>query len=651
MITLQLLLCAGILSLAMGAFWRLGAGGGRALGLVLVSAALFGTGLALMAPPGAAERTPLLEVRARATGDYVTSDACRSCHPAEYDSWHTSYHRSMTEVASTATVRAPWTGELELDGRSYGLLRRGEEYWARLPDPDLAAALARQGKSLDGVASVERPIVMTTGSHHYQAYWLPGARGNELWQLPFVYHFESQRFIPRHAAFLQPEADPPHWARWNSNCIQCHSVLGEPRHELQTDAFDSRLVELGIACEACHGPGGEHVAKQQNPLQRHRTRQSSAGDPSIENPARLGAERGSEICGQCHSYFVPNDASQWWQSGFSDSYRPGDALERSRRVLHYEPHAATYDPALSTDLSSLFYSDGTIRVGGREWNGLSRSACFERGQGARQLRCTSCHQLHGGSRDDQLGPHAEGNASCESCHEGYGPRHTRHAPDSSGSQCVNCHMPFTTYALFKGIRSHRITRPVAELEPGGPPNACNACHQDKALAWTSQWLTEWRTAAEPARARRSSPPLPEPLANDPRQRWPAAAIGLLSGDAATRVIVAYQLGWAPAQAASGSGWQAQLLIEALADPYAAVRFVAHRSLRSLPAFESFEFDFLAPPLVRAERQRQARETATLLRSPSRQAPVLPLDSEGRLDRAFVDALSRLRDDRPIRIAE
>ena len=38
---------------------------------------------------------------------YVTSAACRSCHPREYESWHRSYHRTMTQVVSPATVLAP----------------------------------------------------------------------------------------------------------------------------------------------------------------------------------------------------------------------------------------------------------------------------------------------------------------------------------------------------------------------------------------------------------------------------------------------------------------------------------------------------------------------------------------------------------------
>ena len=64
--------------------------------------------------------------------------------------------------------------------------------------------------------------------------------------------------------------------------------------------------------------------------------------------------------------------------------------------------------------------------------------------------------------------------------------------------------------------------------------------------------------------------------------------GALAGDAAVRVLVADALGSTDAIAASGRGWQAPVLEELSRDPYAAVRFVAERSLRAV--------DPHAPPL-------------------------------------------------------
>ncbi len=61
-------------------------------------------------------------------------------------------------------------------------------------------------------------------------------------------------------------------------------------------------------------------------------------------------------------------------------------------------------------------------------------------------------------------------------------------------RCYNqCHMPFTTYGLLKAIRSHQVSSPSVQAKFGkrAGPIACNQCHQDKTLAWTSDYLSRW----------------------------------------------------------------------------------------------------------------------------------------------------------------
>jgi hypothetical protein len=126
----------------------------------------------------------------------------------------------------------------------------------------------------------------------------------------------------------------------------------------------------------------------------------------------------------------------------------------------------------------------------------------------------------------------------------------------------------------------------------------------------------------------------------------------MSGDAATRVVVAAQLGWEPAQRASGSGWQAQLLVAALDDPYAAVRFVAARSLRALPGFAELDYDFIADRGQRLAAQERARARAEQLAQPvSSGSSELTLDAAGRFPPELLIQLARSRDPRPVRIAE
>src|SRR5438132_10116208 len=41
---------------------------------------------------------------------YVGSVSCRACHPDQYTSWHRSFHRTMTQIASTESVRGNFDG-------------------------------------------------------------------------------------------------------------------------------------------------------------------------------------------------------------------------------------------------------------------------------------------------------------------------------------------------------------------------------------------------------------------------------------------------------------------------------------------------------------------------------------------------------------
>src|SRR5262249_19659675 len=158
--------------------------------------------------------------------------------------------------------------------------------------------------------------------------------------------------------------------------------------------------------------------------------------------------------------------------------------------------------------------------------------------------------------------------------------HTHHAPQSAGSRCQNCHMPYTTYGLLRSLRSHQVSSPsVKATTETGRPNACNLCHLDKSLAWTDERLAAWYRTS------------PTPL--DVDQRSIAAAIlWMTKGDAGQRALVAWSMGWRPAQEASGVGWMPPFLAGLLDDPYDAVRFIAGKSLHTLPSNAPIAYDFM-----------------------------------------------------------
>jgi predicted CXXCH cytochrome family protein len=525
-------------------------------------------------------------------GEYVSSAACRSCHPAEYGSWHRTFHRTMTQEATSASVAAPLPSTpLELGGRRYELRLRGDDVWATLPDLDALADAESGGSRV--VPTVERRLLLATGSHHYQGYWVAGRRAGELRMFPFVYVFAEGRWLPRADVFLQRPGAQPNLVRWNSNCIACHATAGQPRHDLEADRFDTEVAELGVACEACHGPGGEHVRRSRDPLGRYVAYAKDSPDPSIVNPARLPADRASMICGQCHAYSYPRDDDEWWTRGDTRTYRPGLDLAPARVLITYEPHLAS--PTIDASLGSLFWPDGAIRVGGREYNGLVESPCFVHGEGKMRLSCLSCHSMHASDPDDQLVRGLPGNEACLQCHEDMRARlvaHTHHAAGSSGSLCANCHMPMTTYALLKAIRSHRIDSPrAASALASGRPLACTLCHLDKSLGWAAGRLAAWYGAGLPGLALRD-------------ETEPTVVGLLLRGDAAQRVIAAASMGWHDAHATSGNAWEAPFVAQLLEDPYSAVRIVAARALRTLPGFEDFAYDPMARPEERARARRE-----------------------------------------------
>jgi hypothetical protein len=246
--------------------------------------------------------------------------------------------------------------------------------------------------------------------------------------------------------------------------------------------------------------------------------------------------------------------------------------------------------------------------------------------------------------DDQLTFGMDGNKACVQCHTPLRTNltaHTKHAAGSAGSSCYNCHMPFTTYGLLKTIRSHQISNPsVAESLQTGRPNACNLCHVNRTLGWTSEWLQTWYRT-------------PKPTLTQDETSIAASVLWLLRGDAGQRAIVAQAMGWRPAQEASGASWIAPHLAELLNDPYNAVRFIAYRSMRTLPGLSAFEYDFLASPEQRLESQRKALETWRLARSAADQRDNVQLlfDPEGTLKTDVVNRLVRERNNRPVHLRE
>jgi hypothetical protein len=513
-----------------------------------------------------------------ADGEFSAAAACAECHPQQHATWDRSFHRSMTQLASPEAIVAPFDGQTLHDrGSDYRFFRRGDRFFVSLPDLDEHAAAERLGRVFEPSTAprVERQIVMTTGSHHYQAYWINSRSYNQLWRVPYVFHIKEKRWIPTEDAFLTPPTEHTRLSRWNDSCIQCHAVRGRPDTDLRTERYDTSVVDFGIACEACHGPGQQHI-------DLHRLKPSEQSDAdTIVNPMRLDHRRSSQICGQCHSTFSYSDRVGFFMTGFA--YRPGDDIHETRYMHDFSDDYVQDRPHLLDG----YWSDGTMRLAGREFTAMRDAGCYLNDN----ISCTSCHSMHTyEDTADQLSPEMTSSKACLQCHSEYEDtdrmaEHTHHDPAAAGSNCLNCHMPYTSFGLLKSIRSHRIDSP--SLKALDRPNACNLCHLDKSLDWTNDVLHEWYDIS----------PVDHSVFSG-NSDISAAAVYLLSGDPVQRAVTADAFARADAQAVSGDKWQIPLLIHLLDDPYSAVRFVAGRTIREYQGFQDVEYDFLAPSVTR-----------------------------------------------------
>jgi hypothetical protein len=89
----------------------------------------------------------------------------------------------------------------------------------------------------------------------------------------------------------------------------------------------------------------------------------------------------------------------------------------------------------------------------------------------------------------------------------------------------------------------------------------------------------------------------------------------------------------------------------LDDPYDAVRFIAGRSLRSLPQFDKFSYDFVSSPKERYQAQLRTMALWDRSRERRRTDTHLLFDAEGNVAVNRVLRLMKERDNRRIRMRE
>ncbi|MCS6978445.1 MAG: cytochrome c3 family protein [Gemmatales bacterium] len=592
---------------------------------------------------------------------YVTSASCYKCHPHHYETWHRSFHRTMTQEATPQTVRGDFNDRvLLIRGIPTRMTREGDRFFMETADPAWARRMAETGKPPEewGPAKLRRfEVVRLVGSHWFQECMYRDEAGR-YWRLPVSFHIAGGRWVHTNGAFLAPDTND-FWEKttiWNESCVYCHNTKPSKRPTGWTmlkgqrtpSGYDTRVAELGIACEACHGPGELHVQVNSDPGRRFLLQRSGQADPTIINPARLSPQRASEVCAHCHASTVPRASA--WDDQHTDPYTPGDDLERflfvfwseaEQRQLYAEQFRRVPPPP-PEPLDGRFWPDGTPLTTAVEYQGMALSRCYEEGKG--RLSCLTCHTLHADDPNFQLGKEMATNEACLQCHAEYRDRieaHTHHRTDSPGSLCYNCHMPYQAYSLLAVHRTHRIHSPFIKDSLGtGKPHACNLCHLDKTLAWTQEHLVRWYGH--------------QPVKLDQDQETVAASVlHLLQADARSRAVCVGAFRWEPARQASGTAWMPPVLLDVLArDRFPAVRYLAERALRSLHCDLTDGYDYMESPEQRAAQvEVLRRKLAQFSKADPKAFPTIPLADAVTLDPSRLDDLLRRRTDPDVSIHE
>lgn len=318
---------------------------------------------------------------------YVGSEKCGECHEEDYAQWKRTPHANMLR-----------------DARA---------------NPDAVAA-----RDYSGVPFKGEDIWWTIGSHWIQKYLT--FIDNDYYVLPKYWNLVTNDWEP-YSIFNWREKPYTIW------CDGCHTTGFDPA----TKSFH----EPSIGCEACHGPGENHVGSG-----------GDAGD--IVNPAKIAKDRRDMICEACHT--DGKDTRAGGQFPFPAGFRPGENINdyfteffapkpKSKKwywgtVDYKERHR------MFMFWQSKFYSTGrACEVCG-----------FDRGITVKEERYMS--------RDEYCG-------TCHGKIYKLGTVHSRHS--NQVTQCVDCHTPKVT----EGGRRYSIHD--HKFDFSGPEYPCVECHEEK----------------------------------------------------------------------------------------------------------------------------------------------------------------------------
>jgi Flp pilus assembly protein TadD len=420
-------------------------------------------GTAAGTPSAPVAMAPIMEPEAQAFAGYAGSKSCRECHTAMYDDWAKSNHglaeRPLREDLDKATFEP---------AKSFQHGTQTTE--ARVKDGKHEVVTLGFDNKREPY-EVDRVI----GNDPLRQY-LVKAFGGRLQTLETAYDPHKNEWFNVYGNEDRKPGEWGHWTgrgmTWNTMCAACHNTRLRKNYDAPTDSFHTTMAEMTVSCEACHGPMKAHVEW------RKKYPDKAKPDPTI---TKHTPTQTLDTCGSCHSR----------RTEITGDFKPGDN--------YFDHHALAI-----VDETNLFHPDGQVRDEDYEFSSFLSSKMHTAG-----VKCSDCHNPHTAK---VILP---GNNLCMRCHTAPTPAfpkapvinpvaHTFHQPESTGSQCINCHMPQTVYMQRHSRHDHSFSIPDPLLTKQiGVPNACNRCHTDKDTDWSLAATEKWYGAkmARPTRQR------------------------------------------------------------------------------------------------------------------------------------------------------
>ncbi len=380
-------------------------------------------------------KQPVETIESRAISIFVGSEQCASCHQEEYELWQGSHHELAMQVASEGTVLGDFSDvEFDYFGTKTSLFQRDGAFVVRT-------------ENANGEQQ-EFNISHTFGVEPLQQYLVDFPDGRKQ-TLPFTWDARPEEDGGQRWYHLYPDeyvgpGDPLHWTgqyfNCNTACAECHSTNLQTGYDIDTDRFNTTFDEISVGCEACHGPSSKHVEQAQT-QQFDETLGllvdlDDRGDSAwIMNVATGIAERNKPnprkqqpaACGRCHAR----------RSVLAENYEYGKQLADTHMVSLLE--------------ENLYHADGRILDEVYVYGSFVQSKMYAAG-----VTCTDCHDPHSGRL--RAGP--DPNDTCAQCHLPATFATAEHSSFDVGN-CVDCHMPTTTYMGVDGRRDHSFRIPGA----------------------------------------------------------------------------------------------------------------------------------------------------------------------------------------------